>query len=228
MIGELGKVFSTAPEVAIGEDGKIYYIKGCNDPIAFAEVVGCRLASIVGLDVPDAHIGLFNGDLYAAIESVPAANRNIRPWLRDRQRIENRDHLFEVIAVDTWLVNDDRNMGNLVGSSVGGGNIKVFMIDFEKSRSLAENPFIGSGGVDPKRLWPTEELGAILRQSKPARCPEPIVNRIRSISAQELSDSVLPIAEELPFIHWHQSSIELLVRRARNIGTLVETVWATS
>jgi hypothetical protein len=49
--------------------------------------------------------------------------------------------LFEVIAVDTWLVNDDRNMGNIVGSSVGDGRIEVFMIDFEKSRTLAQNPF---------------------------------------------------------------------------------------
>jgi hypothetical protein len=28
-----------------------------------------------------------------------------------------------VIAVDAWLANDDRNLGNLVGSSPGNGRI---------------------------------------------------------------------------------------------------------
>jgi hypothetical protein len=166
VIGEPGKVFSTGPEVAIGEDGKTYYIKGCNSPIVFAEVVGCRLAAMFGLKVPKADVGLFGVDLCAAIESVPAVDRNIRPWLRDPVRIDNWEHLFEVIAVDTWLVNDDRNMGNVVGSSVRNGRIEVFMIDFEKSWTLAENPFISSGAMDPRRLWPTEELGTILRQHR--------------------------------------------------------------
>src|SRR4051812_38726306 len=64
VVGEFGKVFSTAPEVAIGEDGKTYYIKGRNGPVAFSEVAGCRLASIAGLKVPHAEIGVFNRDLY--------------------------------------------------------------------------------------------------------------------------------------------------------------------
>jgi hypothetical protein len=227
VVGEPGKVFSTGPEVAIGEDGKTYFIKGRNCATAFSEVVGCRLAALAGLEVPDAHVGIFNGDLYAAVGSVPAANRNIRPWLKDRRRIENASDLFEVISIDTWLVNDDRNMGNLVGSSIGEGKIRVFMIDFEKSRTLGENPFICSGGVDPRRLWPTEELGSILRQFRPPRCPDSVVNAIKSISAQQLSDSILSVAAELPFVHWHESSVEVLVRRAQNIGRLVETVWAT-
>ncbi len=178
VLGEPGKVFSTSPEVAIGDDGKTYYIKGRNGSTAFAEVVGCRLAAMAGLKVPNAYVGNFNGDLYAAVESVPAANRNIRPWLQDQIRIKNQSHLFEVIAVDTWLVNDDRNMGNLVASSLGNGHIDVFMIDFEKSRTLAESPFLGSGEVPPRRLWPTAQLGGILRQNRPSRCPEAVMTRI--------------------------------------------------
>jgi hypothetical protein len=227
-MGEPGKVFSTGPEVAIGEDGKTYYIKGRNGPIAFSEVVGCRLAALAGLKVPNADVGTFNGDVYAAIESVPAANRTISPWLRKQERIENRAHLFEVIAVDTWLVNDDRNMGNVVGSSIGEGRIEVFMIDFEKSRTLGENPFITSGAVDPARLWPTEELGAILKQSRPQRCPGVILRTIQEISVQQLQDAVLPVVQELPFITWHESSIELLGRRAERIANLVEAVWGTN
>jgi hypothetical protein len=102
------------------------------------------------------------------------------------------------------------------------------MIDFEKSRTLAENPFMSSGGIEPRRLWPTEELGAILKQSRPPRCPGSVVNTITSISLNQLNDSVLPVAAELPFVHWHMSSVELLLRRAQNIIRLVEDVWATN
>lgn len=228
VVGEPGKVFSTAPEVAIGDDGKTYYIKGQNSRVTFSEVVGCRLAALAGLDVPNAHVGSFDGSLYAAIESVPSPYRDIRPWLRDQRRIANPEKLFEVIAVDTWLVNDDRNMGNVVGSAIGNGRINLFMIDFEKSRALGESPFIGSGVVEPRCLWPTAELGSILRQIRPPQCPRVVVEKIRAISVQQLRDSILPVAAELPFVSWHESTIEVLARRAQDIDSLVENVWATN
>lgn len=226
MQGEPGKVYSTAPRVAIGKDGKTYYIKGRNEQIAFSEVAGCRLAALAGLKVPNADVGVFDGDLYAAVESVPAAQRNIRPWLKAPDRVGNWSHLFDVTAVDTWLVNDDRNMGNVIGSSTGEGRIEVFMIDFEKSRTLGENPFMNSGPVDARRLWPTEELGAILKRTRPAQCPPSMLRRIQAISLNEVRAAVLPVAELLPFVTWHESSIDLLMRRAEKIGDLLEAVWA--
>lgn len=225
VVGEFGKVFSTAPDVAIGEDGKTYFIKGRNNATAFSEVAGCRLSALLGIDVPRAGVGAFCGDLYAAVETVPKPNRNVRPWLGNLQKIENDGLLFEIIAVDTWLVNDDRNMGNLVGSSVGNGRIRLFMIDFEKSRALKENPFMGSGNVDPQNLWPTAELGQILRGTKPTQCPAAILAKIRAISSKQISDILRPLADELPFVHWHESSIEVLTKRAEQIDRLVESVW---
>jgi hypothetical protein len=225
VIGEPGKVFSTGPEVAIGEDGKTCYIKGRNGPTAFSEVAGCKLAAAMGLRVPAASICSLGDDLYAGVESVPKAQRNIRPWLRDLQRINNSADLFSVIAVDTWLANDDRNMGNLVGSSLGDGRIDVFMIDFEKSRTLAENPFMGSGNVEPRRLWPRDELGGILRRIRPATTPAAVLDRIRGVSQRQISELILPVAAELPFIGWQDSSVEVLFRRAQNIDRLVEAVW---
>jgi hypothetical protein len=228
VIGEPGKVFSTAPEVAIGEDGRTYYIKGRNNSTAFSEVVGCRLAAAAGLLVPVASVCSLDGDVYAGVERVPRAQLNIRPWLRELKRINNPADLFSVIGVDTWLANDDRNMGNLVGSSLGEGRIDVFMIDFEKSKTLAANPFIGAGSVDPKRLWPRDELGKILLGIRPKRCPELVLERISAVSREQISDIVLPIAAELPFVAWHDSSIEVLARRAQNIARLVEAVWETN
>ena len=227
-MGEPGKVFSTGPEVAIGEDGRTYYIKGRNGPTAFSEVVGCQLAAAAGLRVPAASICSLGDDLYAGVESVPNAQRNIRPWLRDLQRINNSSDLFSVIAVDTWLANDDRNMGNLVGSSLGDGRIDVFMIDFEKSRTLAAHPFIGSGSVDPKRLWPRDELGDILGRIRPTKIPEAVLARIRRFSQQQISELILPVAAELPFIEWQDNSVDVLFRRAQNIDRLVEAVWETN
>jgi hypothetical protein len=225
VIGEPGKVYSTGPEVAVGFDGKTYYIKGKNSPTAFSEVTGCRLAALAGLKVPAAHVCSFNGDLYAGTETVPAPQRNIRHWFRDLHRINNNGDLFAVVAVDTWLVNNDRNMGNLVGSSLGDGRIDIFMIDFEKSRTLGESPFTSSSVVAPKSLWPTGELGQILRNIRPRQCPEPGLRRIRELAAQQIATVVTAVAAELPFIHWHESSVELLFKRAQNIHNLVEAVW---
>ena len=228
VIGEPGKVFSTAPEVAIGEDGKTYYIKGRNNPTAFSEVVGCRLAGAVGLLVPAASVCSLNGELYGGVESVPKAQRNVRPWLRDLHRINNSADLFSVVAVDTWLANDDRNMGNLVGSPLGDGRIDVFMIDFEKSRTLARNPFTGSGSLGPEKLWPRDELGQLLRGVRPKTCPVQVLDSIKRMELRHISDVVMPVAGELPFVDWHMDSIEVLSRRAQNIVRLVEDVWKKS
>lgn len=225
VIGEKGKVFSTAPKVATGEDGKTYYIKGGNSPTAFSEVAGCRLAAAVGLRVPNASICLFEGVLYGGVEEVPKPQRNIRPWLQELRRVNNSTDLFSIIAVDTWLANDDRNMGNLVGKSLGDGTVEVFMIDFEKSRTLARNPFLESGNIDPKKLWPRDELGRLLREIQPRRCPVPVLDSIQRMRHLQVSEIVLQVAGELPFVDWHEASIEVLVRRAQNIVRLVEDVW---
>jgi hypothetical protein len=227
VIGEPGKVFSTAPEVAIGEDGKTYYVKGRNNPTAFSEVAGCRLAAAAGLRVPLASICVLDEDRYGGVESVPRALRNIRPWLRNRHRINNVGDLFSVIAVDTWLGNDDRNMGNVVGSPLGDGRIDIFMIDFEKSRALRQNPFLGAGSLDPKRLWPRNELGGLLREGRPAQCPEATLESIRHLRHQ-IGAIIMPVAAELPFVEWSDASVEVLARRAQNIVSLVEDVWKKS
>jgi hypothetical protein len=177
------------------------------------------------LRVPAAYVGHWAEGLYAAVESVPNHQRNIRPWLDDPHRISNFDDLFAAIAVDIWLANTDRNMGNLVGSTLGDGRIDVFMIDFEKSRSLLRDPFIGCGSIDPGDLWPTDELGAYLRKIRRARCPQAILDRIERISEQQIVSIVSPVAAELHFVDWHDSSIEVLFRRAQKIVTLVEEVW---
>jgi len=61
---------------------------------------------------------------------------------------------------------------------------------------------------------------------RPARCPVAVLDRIRAISHDQLRETILPVAEELPFVDWQQNSIDFLERRSRNIDKLVEEVWA--
>lgn len=91
-------------------------------------------------------------------------------------------------------------MGNLVGSATSPGRIEIYMIDFEKSRSLGDNPFLASGSVDPKRFWPTAELGALLKPIRPPRCPHSILDRIRSLAVERIAEAIRTVAAELPFI----------------------------
>lgn len=209
----------------MGEDGKCYFIKGRNEETAFSEVAGCRLAAAAGLKVPNAHIGIYGEDRYAAVEAIPGAQRTISPWLNRPERIRNQSHLYEVITVDTWLVNDDRNMGNLVGGDPRQGSIDVYMIDFEKSRSLRANPFMGSGSVEPRRLWPTAELGQLLRSRRPATRPSEILGRVRQLSQKQIEEMLREVAADLPLVTWHEASAELLHRRAQELDRLVEAVW---
>jgi len=57
-----------------------------------------------------------------------------------------------MIVVDCRLANDDRNVGNLVGTPAGNRQIRLTMIDFEKSKTLAMNPTIEAANLDPRRL----------------------------------------------------------------------------
>ena len=122
---EAGKVFSTDPDKALGQEGNTYFVKGCNAPTAFKEVVGCSLAAICLVKVPPADFCIFGEETYAGVEEVAGAQRNILPWLKNPARINNHDDFFRIIAVDTWRVNSDRNMGNVVGSAKGNGSIDL-------------------------------------------------------------------------------------------------------
>jgi len=223
--GEPGKVYSTAPRIAVDEDGKPDMAKASiaarHSPKSRAAVLQQWLVYLV----PNADIGNFQGELYAAVEEVPYADRNIEPWLKS-QRILNPNTLFEVIAVDTWLANDDRNMGNLI-ASVSQGMAMVYMIDFEKSRALMELPFTGVSAVDTKQFWPTGDLGKTLRARRPSEFPAGIIADIGRMSDQHIRDIIQPVAEDLNKPDWFPDSVEVLVRRGRQIDKLVKEVWGT-
>jgi hypothetical protein len=188
-------------------------------------VVGCLLATEAGLRVPAATVCSFNGQLCAGVEEVEHPIRGVAPWLVNANGIVNRNDLYAVIAVDTWLANDDRNMGNLVGSPADDGRILLSMIDFEKSKTLGRNPTITSVQVEPRRLWPTGELGALLKETKPLRPPVVMIQRIQGVTRQRIEAIIRPVADELPFVDWGDNSIDVLAKRAELIRALLEEVW---
>jgi hypothetical protein len=190
-----------------------------------SEVVGCLLATEVGLRVPAAAVCNFNGQLCAGVLEVEHFIRTVAPWLLTANRIVNRSDLYAVIAVDTWLANDDRNMGNLVGSPADEGCILLSMIDFERSKTLRRNPTIECAGVEPRKLWPTSELGSLLRQTKPAAPPADSIERIRAVTRRRTETIIRPVADELPFVDWSGNSIDVLASRAERIRALLEEVW---
>ncbi len=102
------------------------------------------------------------------------------------------------------------------------------MIDFEKSLSLGENPFTSSGGVQGSQLWPNAQLGSYLETVRPRRCPQDVLDKIASFSDRELRAIIAPSAAQMPLVTWHDSSIELLSRRAEKINQFVEEVWKTA
>jgi len=170
-------------------------------------------------------VSSFNGQLCAGVEEVEHPIRGVAPWLVNANGVVNRNDLYAVIAVDTWLANDDRNMGSLVGSPADNGRILLSMIDFEKSKTLGRNPTVTSAQVEPRRLWPTGELGTLLKETKPLVPPIEMIQRIQSVTRQRIGAIIRPVADELPFVDWSDNSIDVLAKRAERIRALLEEVW---
>jgi hypothetical protein len=220
-----GIIYSTSPRRAEGEDGHSYFIKGPDAEVVFAELAGCSFAIEVGLIVPDVAVCHFGTERHCGSRKVSDSFRDVAAWLKRPQKISNRDDLYSVIVVDAWLANTDRNHGNVLGRSTHGSEIEVVMIDFEKSKTLRPNPIMESGMVRPESLWPTGELGQVLKRTKPPHPPQQIVDRIRQVTQQRCAEIVNEVVGKLGPVAWADNSIEAVSRRAARIGEIVGEVW---
>jgi hypothetical protein len=224
MGGESGLVYSTNPVKAIGLDGESYIVKGPEPEVVFPELAGCVLASAVGITVPCARACRAPVGILAGSREVSGL-RIVEPWLRRSRHVTNFNELFSVIVADIWLGNVDRNMGNIVGNPVGGERIELVFIDFEKSATLRPSPFINTGMIDPRQLWPKNELGQILREIKPLVPPAGMIERIGEIDEYACRNLLQPVARAVGTVTWAEASQDLLARRARQIQRLTEEVW---
>jgi hypothetical protein len=220
-----GIVYSTSPKRAEGLDGQSYFVKGPNVEVTFAELAGCSLASEVGLIVPPVAVCKFEEAKYCGSRKVADSLRDVSAWLKKPQKIANRDDLYSVIVADAWLANVDRNLGNVLGRSTHGSEIEAIMIDFEKSKTLRPNPIIESTMVQPHALWPTGELGQVLRTTKPLHPPQQIIDRIRQMSAERCAEIINDVVEKLGPVAWADNSIEAVSRRGAKIVDIAGEIW---
>lgn len=220
-----GIVYSTSPRRAEGIDGHSYFIKGPEIEVAFAELTGCLFAIEVGLIVPEVAVCSFGDEKYCGSRRVADSLRDVAAWLKRPQNIKNHDDLYAVIVVDAWLGNVDRNFGNVLGRSTHGSEIEVVMIDFEKSKALRPNPIIESGLANPQSLWPTGELGQVLKATKPLHPPQQIVDRIRQVTQNQCEEIVESVVRKLGPVAWAENSVQAVSRRAGRITEIAGEVW---
>jgi hypothetical protein len=167
----------------------------------------------------------FEGEQFAGSRDLRGV-RDVSNWLRVRDKIENLTDLLSVIVVDTWLANRDRNWNNLIGESAGGDRLRLFLIDFEKSVALRPLPLLSTADVADRDLWPSGELGTLIRSWNYLHPPMEPLRRISRLDRNECSALLAPIAEGVA-IDWFDSTLEALTRRAAQIEVLVEGVWSS-
>ena len=218
-----GMVYSTDPHRAEGKDGHSYFVKGPEVEVVFAELAGCTLAAAVGLPVPPVATCAYDGDLYAGSRKVEV--RDLRPLLKSGTRIQNAADLYNMIVVDIWLANPDRNMGSLVGTQLGHGKVELMCIDFEKAVALRRNPLIQASMMGPRQVWPTGELGTTLLQKKPLYPPVGILLAIEALTMARCQEILEPISTAVPAATWAEDSALALSRRSETIRNLAEEVW---
>jgi hypothetical protein len=223
-----GVFYSTNPHRAEGENGVPYFVKNTELETVFAEVAGSRLAQEVGLPVAGIAACVWDDGLYAGSVKVPKAIRHIDPWINRSLKVVNFHDLFNVIVVDTWLANNDRNIESVVGKPIQGDTIEFVFIDFEKSVTLHPNPVILSPMVEPNDLWPRGKLGMELRACKPLVPPVAIINRIRDVTRPRCEEIIGEVLEAINLpVAWADGSAQALAHRAQIIPRLAEDVWAT-
>jgi HipA-like protein len=218
-------VYSTQPKKATGMDGHSYFVKGPDRNIIVAEAVAHQLARSLGINVPEFGIAIpqgGGGPLFASRE-VARCLRQVESSIV-RGKVTNRGSLALTTCFDIWVMNKDRNIGNLVGESQLDGMVTIVSIDFEKSMSLrGPYPLTTTPTILPKALWPSGTLGELLRGT--AR-PDEFCGAIERITNDRVLDAFRRVESRLnEDIPWKESSARLLENRARNIRALVEEVW---
>jgi hypothetical protein len=222
-----GIVYSTNPHLAEASNGKTYFVKGPQLEVVFPEIAGCLLAASVGIPVPAIALCSAGADMLAGSEKVEQAFRDASVPLKRPEKITNIEDLYNVIVVDSWLGNTDRNLGNVLAVA-SAEKVILVMIDFEKAAALRPLPRIQSSLIEPRSLWPTSELGGYARKIKPLYPPTAVLQTVRSMTEERCRNILQPLLNPLGPVPWAEDSIGALVARAGNIDKIVEAVWRST
>lgn len=219
-------VYSTQPRRATGLDGHSYFVKGPDRNIVVAEAVAHQLAGELGLRIPEFGIALDEHGPRFASKEVERCHRQVETWIK-RGKVVNPEVLSQIIAFDIWMMNKDRNIGNLVGEAQvasSEGKIAVVAIDFEKSMTLrGPYPLTTTPEIHPNALWPSGTLGQLVTGIPR---PEPFISALESITQGHVLDAFAQVEARLgESVQWKENSAQLLERRAKAIRKHIGEVW---
>jgi hypothetical protein len=221
-----GMVYSTGPESWWDDQQGSYVVKGPEVGVVAAELAAYAFARRLNVAVPDwsaARLPSKPGIFFAS-HKLEGAIRDVEPWLRRRDP-KLLTELGQIVILDIWLANEDRNLGNLLGRPAGENRrVELVAIDFEKAATLRHaQPIISTANLPPERLWPREDLGRALA-GWPA--PADFIGHVEGLADEDIQRVVDNTRQVLGDIFtWADSSINVLCARRRRIGDLAREVW---
>jgi hypothetical protein len=200
-------------------------IKGPDPRLVFTEYAAYELAGRIGVPVPEHALctSPVDGAVYFASRRLDF--RFPPEAVLKTGRAENPEMLADTAAFDIWVVNNDRNLNNLVaGPSEDPDKVRLYAIDFEGAEGLrGVRDLFSLTAVDTRTLLPHEELRAkCCRYPLPVRACDHIADS---------RDAIEPIAAEwladmgLPRLDWCERAASVLSSRADRIHTLVRDAW---
>lgn len=217
-------VYSTSPRSVTSCDGVNYVRKGPELNVVVTELIAHLLSEKIGIKTPEFAYCKDENCFHFLSRKVVDCVRNIQPWLKQNQPEVIRQ-VCQIIVFDIWIMNYDRNIGNLLGvRSDNDASISVIAIDFEKSAALrGQHPLTESSERSPGSFWPTGDLGRAMRGTQ---IPVDLMNKIQDISPDVVAESVTSVSDTIGnSFTWAGSSIQLLQSRQNRLPELAREVW---
>src|SRR5262249_30332758 len=152
------------------------------------------------------------GNNFAGSENVTQAFRDASVPLRRPQKLANLEDLYNAVVIDSWLGNNDRNLGNVLAVA-SGERVALVMIDFEKSATFRPHPRIQSTLIEYRKLWPTAELGQRARELRPLYPPQATLQAISGIDEEKCRTILRPLLDAIGPVPWGEDSIGALASR---------------
>jgi hypothetical protein len=152
---------------------------------------------------------------------IEGGTRDVGPWVK-RNKVKNMDVLPRLIALDVWLANNDRNMGNLLGRQVDdeGDQIELVAIDFEKSATVRRlSPNVEIPTMPPKGFWPRDELGKLCQ--KTVKFDDKTFDAFRKVTDGQVERAVSAAAGAVG-VSPHDSITHVLLKRRDKLKQLIE------
>jgi hypothetical protein len=131
----------------------------------------------------------------------------------------NPELLSSCIAFDVWVVNRDRNMGNIVGQQRANGKLELRAIDFEKSEILRGTDRFSVTKINPRECLPSGDLKAHCAGIAFPEAACNLISQVRRLDVEALFDG---LASDLGHsIEWKPRATDLLESRSGMITQLV-------